>query len=150
MMLTTNFSLAEAAKSQIALRHGLDNTPPPEVIPRLQTTAQRILQPARDHFGVPITPSSWYRSEQVNRLAGSKETSQHILGYAVDFEVPGVSNLTVAKWIAENLEFDQLILEYWAPDDPAAGWVHCSYISYARNRRKVLRFDGRGTLAGLV
>ena len=150
MMLSRNFSLAEATKSQAALRIGIDNTPPPEVIERLRLTAEAILQPVRDHFQIPFTPSSWYRSEQVNRLAGSKETSQHILGYAVDFEVPGVPNMELATWIRNNLQFDQLILEYWAPDDPAAGWVHCSYISYARNRRKVLRFDGKTYQGGLV
>jgi zinc D-Ala-D-Ala carboxypeptidase len=148
MMLSRNFSLAEAAKSQAALRNGIDNTPPPEVIERLRLTAEAILQPVRDYFRIPFTPSSWYRSPILNRRIGGSIKSQHVRGEAVDFEVPGVSNLTVAKWIAENLEFDELILEYWQPGDPAAGWVHCSYADKLRS--DMLRFDGKTYQRGLV
>ena len=55
---------------------------------------------------------------------GSKPTSQHTIGQAADFEVPGVSNMEVAKWIAENCEFDQLILECYTGGN--TGWIRAA------------------------
>lgn len=150
MNLSDNFTLAEAMKSQTAIRNGIDNTPPDEIIPRLKATAQNILQPCRDHYGKSITPSSWYRCLDLNRAVGSKDSSQHRKGEAVDFEVPGVSNHDLAHWINYNLDFDQLILEFHDPSDPSSGWVHCSYVSPEENRREVLTIQPGGTLnAGL-
>jgi zinc D-Ala-D-Ala carboxypeptidase len=147
--LSANFTLDEAVKSQTALRCGIDNTPNAEEIECLRRVAQHILQPVRDHFGIPFTPSSWFRCAALCRQIGSAETSQHAKGQAADFEVPGVANLALAQWIAANLDFDQLILEYWEAGKPAAGWVHCSYLGAGANRREVLRFDGRRYLVGL-
>lgn len=148
MMLTKNFSLAELVKSQLALRHGIDNTPPAPAIENLRALAVHILQPVRDHYCVPITPSSGYRCLRLNRLLGSADSSQHVKGQAVDFEVPGVSNLALARWIANTLDFDQLILEYHDPADPHSGWVHCSYVG-EKNRREILTINTDGVFRGL-
>ena len=149
MQLSTNFSLAEAVKSQTALRCGIDNTPDATQIGCLRLVAERILQPVRDHYAVPFTPSSWFRSVELCEKIGSKATSQHAKGQAADFEVPGTANADLARWISENLDFDQLILEFWKDGDPAAGWVHCSFVAAEGNRREVLRFDGTRFLPGL-
>ena len=68
---------------------------------------------------------------------GGSSKSQHCKGQAVDIEVPVTSNYEVAKWIEENLEFDQLILEFYTPGIPDSGWVHVSYRPDA-NRASVL------------
>jgi hypothetical protein len=68
--------------------------------------------------------------------------SQHTLGQAADFEVPGISNMELAQWIIDNLDYDQLILEFYDDVDPRSGWVHCSYVENP-NRKKALRFDGK-------
>ena len=149
MMLSQNFSLKEAVKSQTALRCSIDNTPDAGQIECLQRTAPAILQPVRDHYGVPFSPSSWFRSKALCEQIGSKPTSQHALGQAADFEVPGVANADLAAWIAATLDFDQLILEFWDAADPAAGWVHCSYRDPANNRKEVLRYDGNSYQPGL-
>lgn len=60
----------------------------------------------------------------------------------MDFEVPGVANVELAKWLIDNVEFDQLILEYFDPNDPAAGWVHCSH-NPIHNRQQALVYDGK-------
>jgi zinc D-Ala-D-Ala carboxypeptidase len=60
---------------------------------------------------------------------GSKFTSQHAKGQAADFEVPGVANIELARWIEANLDYDQLILEFYDPNDPAAGWIHWGRMS---------------------
>ena len=57
---------------------------------------------------------------------------------AADFEIPGVDNRELAKWIRSELEFDQLILEIYKDNEPSSGWAHCSY-STDHNRHQSLR-----------
>ena len=57
---------------------------------------------------------------------GSSLNSQHSKAEAADFEVVGVDNAELADWINRELEWDQLILEYYAPGEPNSGWIHCS------------------------
>ena len=142
-MLTKNFSLAEMVKSQTASRLGIDNTPSPTHEKALKVLCIHILEPCRKQFARSITPSSGYRSKELCKAIGSKATSQHTKGQAVDFKVPGVSNLVLAEWIRDNLEFDQLILEFYNPDEPNAGWVHCSYRADGKNRKEFLSYNGK-------
>lgn len=149
--ISEHFTVHEAVHSQTALRQGINNMPGFEELGAITIVATHILEPVRTHFGIPFSPSSWYRSGELNRAIGSSDTSQHIKGQAVDFEVPGISNFEVAKYIQDNLEFDQLILEFWSHRNLNAGWIHCSYVaSPLENRKEVLRFDGRSYLPGLI
>jgi hypothetical protein len=82
----------------------------------------------------------------LNKAVGGSATSQHCKGEAVDMEVPGVPNYELAKWIQDNLEFDQLILEFYTSGIPDSGWVHCSYKQGGPQRNAVLtaaRVDGK-------
>jgi len=138
MSLTKNFSLIELTKSQTAERKGIDNTPGPEHQENLKSLCEMILQPIRDHFDCVVTISSGYRSPELCVAIGSKTTSQHAKGQAADFEIFGVSNKVLADWIDENLDYDQLILEYWKESDPNSGWVHCSFTN-GNNRKQYLK-----------
>jgi len=133
MQLTTNFTLYELVKSQTAVRLGIHNIPGEEEARSLRLVAEHILQPVRDHFGIPFAPTSGFRCRELNRALKSKDTSQHIKGQAVDLEIPSVSNLELASWIRDTLKFDQLILEFYTAGEEASGWVHCSYVD--KNRR---------------
>jgi zinc D-Ala-D-Ala carboxypeptidase len=126
MKLSTNFSLSELTKSEAATRLGLDNDPTQEIISSLQALVNHILQPVRDKFG-PVVVTSGYRSPEVNKAIGGSATSDHCKGQAADFEVLGKDNRELAIWIAENMQFTQLILEFYKPGVPDSGWVHCSY-----------------------
>lgn len=148
MKLSNNFSLAEMIKSQTALRKGINNTPEQDEIDKLRALCENVLQPVRDHFGKPVTVNSGFRCLQLNRAIGSKDTSQHRKGEAADIEIAGVPNKELAEWIRDNLEFDQLILEFYSDDDPAAGWVHVSYIEQGR-RKQCLTIGKSGTSVGL-
>lgn len=142
MYLSPHFTLKELTRSALAMRHGIDNTPRlTSEIANLEQLTQNILQPVRNHFGVPFSPSSGYRCPRVNRLAGSSDKSQHVKGQAADFEVPGLANKDLADWIKDNLDFDQLILEFYNEADPAYGWIHCSYVKQG-NRNQCLIFNG--------
>ena len=138
MKLTENFSLLELTKSQTAERKGIDNTPGPEHQENLKSLCVNVLQPIRDYFSKVVTISSGYRSPELCTAIGSKITSQHARGEAADFEIFGVSNKELADYINENLDYDQLILEYWKKEDPNSGWVHCSYTN-GNNRKQYLR-----------
>jgi zinc D-Ala-D-Ala carboxypeptidase len=128
MKLTDNFTLAELTKSQTAERCGIDNNPDKEHIENLQRLCDNILQPVRDYFQKPVMISSGYRSPELSQKIGSSSRSQHCKGEAADFEVPGVSNKELANFINENLNFDQVILEFHNPDEINSGWVHASYV----------------------
>ena len=138
MKLTENFSLSELTKSQTAERKGINNTPSPTHQENLKSLCTAILQPVRDHFSRVVSVSSGYRSEALCLAIGSKTTSQHAKGQAADFEIFGISNKELADWIHYNINYDQLILEYWKEEDPNSGWVHCSY-SEGNNRKQYLR-----------
>ena len=138
MNLTENFSLVELTKSQTAERKGIDNTPSPTHRDNLKSLCRHVLQPIRDHFNRVVSVSSGYRSPELCIAIGSKITSQHAKGQAADFEIYGLSNQELAIWINENLEYDQLILEYWKESDPNSGWVHCSF-SLNGNRKQYLK-----------
>ena len=138
MKLSENFSLLELTKSQTAARKDIDNTPSPEHQENLKLLCTHILQPVRDHFERVVSVSSGYRSEELCLAIGSKITSQHAKGQAADFEIYGLSNQELANYIKENLDYDQLILEYWKKEDPNSGWVHCSY-SVNVNRKQYLK-----------
>ena len=138
MQLSENFSLLELTKSQTATRKGIDNDPGPEHQENLKLLCTHILQPVRDHFERVVSVSSGYRSEELCLAIGSKITSQHAKGQAADFEIYGLSNQELANYIKENLDYDQLILEYWKKEDPSSGWVHCSYKGNV-NRKQYLK-----------
>ena len=139
--LSPHFTLKELTRSALAARHDIQNLPEPHEIANLKRLAVKILEPVRLHYNIPFSPSSGYRNPAVNRLAGSKPTSQHLTGEAVDFEIPGIANRDLAEWIKANLTFDQLILEFHNVDDPASGWLHVS-VKENNNRQQSLIYDG--------
>ena len=136
MKLSKNFSLKELTKSSTAIRLGIDNSPNTQQTINLTHLAIHILQPVRNQHGA-TTISSGLRVLELNRAVGSSDTSQHMKGEAADMECPNVDNLELAKWMAENLDFDQLILEGYEEGDSNSGWIHVSYKADGSNRKKL-------------
>ena len=128
MKLTQNFSLHEMTKSETALRLGLDNEPNEQQLAALQTLCEKVLQPIRDYFGMGVKVNSALRTLPVNRAVGSSDNSHHVRGMAADIEIPSIPNAELAEWIVENLDFTQVILEFYTPGIPDSGWVHVSYV----------------------
>lgn len=145
MRLSKNFTLSEFTKSQTAERHGLDNTPSDEHLENAKALFENVVQKVRDQFGV-TTINSGYRGEELNAKVGGSSKSQHCKGEAADIEVPGCSNYDIARWIEQNLDYDQLILEFYTSGIPDSGWVHVSYKADGSNRKSTLtaaREDGK-------
>lgn len=148
MMLTRSFSLQELSKSRTAKNRGWDNTPPPYAVENLKLLCEHVLQPVRDHFNLPVVISSGYRSANVNRAEGGAHSSQHLIGQAADFEIMGVHNADVWRFIKTLPAFDQLIAEHLQLDDPNAGWIHVSYSS-EKNRKQAISCVNGNYVAGL-
>ena len=147
MQLSKHFTLEEMEKSSTGIRLGIKNKAGSGEIKNLGDLCYEILEPVRVKFDKPVTITSGYRSPELSEAIGSKATSQHCLGEAVDMEVIGVSNLEVALWIQNHCDFDQLILEYYT-GEANSGWIHVSYKD-GSNRKQVLTFDGKSYTNGL-
>ncbi len=133
MQLSEHFSLAEMTASETAKRIADPNQPDAATLRRMKALCEHVLEPVRLHFGRPVRVNSGYRALRVNRAVGSNDSSQHPKGEAGDIEIDGVSNIELARWIRDTLDFDQLILEAYRPGQPNSGWVHVSW--RAENRR---------------
>lgn len=147
--LSPHFSLAEFTRSETARRLGIRNVPDDHQVAAMKLFCQKVLEPVRAKFGRPVRITSGFRSPELCVAVGSSKTSQHARGEAADFEITGVDNLTVAKYICDYLVFDQLILENYIRGDPNSGWIHVSYRD-GRLRKDVLTYSRRTYFLGLV
>ena len=148
MKLTANITLDELTKTQTAERKGINNNPNPAQIENLKALAVNILQPVRSHYDKPLIISSGFRCAELCIEIGSSVNSQHVADDSAapaDFEIPGVDNRALASWIRSELEFDQLILEFYRDNEPTSGWIHCSYsTNHNRNQSlRAMREDGK-------
>ena len=153
MKISKNFYLKELLKSDIADRQGIDNSPGEEELASLIVVTHKVLQPIRDEHGV-VTVTSGLRVLELNRLLKSSDHSQHVKGEAVDFECFSMDNKALAKWVEANLDFDQLILEFYREGVPNSGWVHCSFNRVGKNRKETKTFlvskDGTEKIDGII
>lgn len=134
MKLSTHLDLSEVIRSDSAKRNGISNMPTKEHIANFMLLAEKIFEPIREHFGVPIRISSGYRSKELNEKIGGSSTSQHSSGEALDIDNDGttITNKQIFDYIKDNLEFDQLINEF------NYSWVHVSYKSTGKQRKQIL------------
>jgi len=132
--MTPHFTLAELTATS---HRQFDNTPNEKELANLQKLAEFLEQVKTLLDGKPIMINSAFRSKQVNDSVGSKDTSQHRLGYAADFKVPGMTPDQVVRAIIDSdLQFDQVIREFDA-------WTHISISPSPR--RQALIIDRAGT-----
>jgi zinc D-Ala-D-Ala carboxypeptidase len=153
MQLTNNFSLSEMVKSETALRQNMDNTPGDAEIANLKVLCEKVLQPVREHYDKGVKVNSGFRHPNVNAAVGGSKTSDHCKGQAADIEIPGVPNAELAEWIAANLDFTQVILEFYTQGIPDSGWVHVSYdpANLKKQTLTAVKKDGKTVyLPGLV
>lgn len=140
--LSDHFTIAEATFSDTANRNKLDNTPSNYTLQIMKQTAF-CMERVRAALGnLPLHINSWYRSPEVNEAVGSKDSSQHIKGEAVDFVCPDFGTpVAIAKKLIELkdlIRFDQLIME--------GTWIHISFpISTGKPRGQVLSLLRNGT-----
>jgi uncharacterized protein YcbK (DUF882 family) len=141
MNLTPHFSLEELTASETAERNGWDNTPNEQELANLNRLATFLEQVKVVLGGKPIMINSGLRTKKVNDAVGSKDTSQHRLGCAADFKVPGMTPDEVVKAIvASGIGYDQVIREF-------DRWTHISVPNSEDTapRQQALIIDKAGT-----
>lgn len=128
-MISEHLSLKEVTKSSTALKFGIKNIPSEKHLNNLKIYAQKIFEPIRNHFNVPIFISSGYRSKKLNSIIGGSKSSQHCKGQALDLDQDHrnskIQNKDIFYFVKDNLEFDQMIWEFGDRNNP--GWVHISF-----------------------
>lgn len=136
--LTTGsyFSIEELCASDVAKKHGIDNTPSAPVVANLQKLITNCLNPVREIYGSPIIISSGYRCKALNEKVGGVANSQHLTGCAADL-VPdhGGTLKGIFEACVKFGNYDQLIIE---ENNKGNRWVHVSYSE--QNRREVLAY----------
>jgi D-alanyl-D-alanine dipeptidase len=144
MQLSKHLSLAEVTRSDSAKRNGISNEPTPAHLENFKLLAEKVFEPIREHFKVPIHISSGYRSAALNKAIGGALSSQHCSGEAIDIDMDGTSitNKQIFDFIKQHLNFDQLIWEFGTNSNP--DWVHVSYESTGKQRKQVLKAIKQG------
>ena len=137
-----HFSLDELTFSETAARKGIDNTPSDDVLDNLYKTAMEMENVRELLNNNPILVSSGYRSLSVNELLGSKPTSAHTRGLAVDFTCPkfGDPHDIVDAIFGSDILYDQIILEFDL-------WCHLAFPADGESaRKKALIINKKGTM----
>ena len=140
MNLTPHFTLEELTHTD---HREFDNTPNEQELANLKRLALFLEDVKTALDGKPIMVNSAFRSKQVNDAVGSKDSSQHRIGCAVDIRVPGLTpDQVVRAIIASGLPYDQVIREF-------DRWTHVSVPNTpeAAPRRQALIIDKTGTRA---
>jgi uncharacterized protein YcbK (DUF882 family) len=140
MKLTEHFSLEELTHTD---HREYDNTPNDKELENLKRLAEFLEEVKTLLGGKPIMVNSAFRSKQVNDAVGSRDTSQHRIGCAVDIRVPELTPDQVVKAvIASSLPYDQVIREF-------DRWTHLSIPNTpdAKPRKQALIIDKSGTRA---
>ena len=138
-MISKHISYKEGVYSVTAIRKGIDNEPNEEQLSNMKLDAEKIFEPVRTHFKVPIKVNSFFRSPDLNKAIGGSTKSQHCKGQAIDIDdtYGKIKNSDIYWWIKDNLDFDQMIWEFGNNDNP--DWVHVSYVSLDKNRNRCLK-----------
>ena len=137
--ISPHITYVEATFSQTATKHRMENIPNTEQLAAMRLIAEKIFEPMRAHFNIPIAITSFFRTKQVNTLVGGAINSQHTKGEAMDINAAvlgGTTNAEIFHFIKNNLLFDQLIWEFGDHLNP--DWVHVSY-KLTGNKRQVLK-----------
>lgn len=149
MKLTEHFTLFELTASNRARDLGIDNTPPPEIVPRLVMVAE-MLERIRSTLNCPVVVTSGYRCERLNMAVGGSSTSDHPRGHAADIVSPRYGTATeVAKALAplvSVLGIGQIILE----GVRGKQWVHVSTRTPEKAVNRVITITDAGVKAGIV
>jgi len=140
MNLSPHFTLDELTHTD---HREIDNSPNQAEIENLQRLANFLEEVKTVLGGKPVMISSGFRCKALNDAVGSKDTSQHRVGCAADFRVPGMTpDEVVRAIIASGIGYQQIIREF-------DRWTHISVPNQADEtpRKQALIIDKQGTRA---
>jgi putative chitinase len=138
MNLSLHFTLEELTFTD---HREYDNTPNEQELKNLKRLSLFLEEVKKLLGGKAIMVNSAFRSAEVNRAVKSTDKSQHRLGCACDFRVPGMTpDEVVQAIINSDLQYDQCIREF-------DRWTHLSIPNTVDNkpRKMALIIDKQGT-----
>ena len=148
--MTPHFILSELTASDTAARLGIDNDLPDELRENALKTLE-MMERIRYHIDAPISITSGYRCEALNRAVGSKPGSDHTLAFACDFKAPRAGTpFEIAKSLASVIDvlgIGQLILEFATAN--GGGWTHVSLARPDKIINRIITIDKTGTRSGI-
>ena len=136
MATKSYFTIDELYASDTAKKYGIDNTPNPTIITRLQRLID-FLNPIREAWGSAIKVTSGYRCEKLNCLVGGSKTSSHTIGYGVDLIPLNGKMSEFKKFIVDymkNKMFDQCIIEKSGKTE----WIHIGLYNLKGQQRRMI------------
>jgi hypothetical protein len=140
MNLSPHFTLDELTHTD---HREIDNSPNQAEIENLQRLANFLEEVKTVLGGKPVMISSGFRCKALNDAVGSKDSSQHRVGCAADFRVPGMTpDEVVRAIIASGIGYQQIIREF-------DRWTHISIPNQAGDtpKKQALIIDKAGTRA---
>jgi len=126
------FKLIEFTQSETAKRLNIENSPNGSDIHNIVQLIKNVLIPAREWLGHPIYITSGYRSRNLNAAVGGVLASQHCTGHAADITCSPKQLQLLYNYIANTLDFDQLI--YYI----GKNFIHVSYVTHRTNRKQII------------
>ena len=136
MITKSYFTIDELCASDTAKKYGIDNTPNPTIITRLQRLINS-LNPIREAWGSAIKVTSGYRCEKLNCFVGGSKTSSHTIGYGVDLIPLNGKMSEFKKFIVDymkNKMFDQCIIEKSGKTE----WIHIGLYNAKGQQRRMI------------
>ena len=153
--LSPHFELREFTVSATARKYGIVNEPPAEAVENLKALCVHTLEPLREALGLPIVITSGYRCKALNdKIGHHSDRSQHMKGQATDLVVHTDSTddtdnrrkrlIQAFRQILTDpkISFDQVIIY--------PSFIHVSYVSNGKNRRKITKGYGNGKYCALT
>lgn len=139
LMYYDAISMNAILNPQYPERKNYDNTPTQQSLDNLINIGNKIYDPLCDFIGFKITVTSAYRGAYLNNDVDGSENSQHRIGEALDIDTVPNRNSELFYYIANNLNFDQLIWEIGDANNPQ--WVHVSLKKTGVNRKKITIYN---------
>ena len=121
------FNMTEFSRSATAVSLGIDNTIPKECKANIETLVHCVLDPIREHWGLPIRVTSGYRSPELNEEVNGVEDSYHMEGCAADISATDpernveLMSLIRAMHLVGKLALTECYL------GPKARYIHVAY-----------------------
>lgn len=132
MKLTENFTFEEMIDSATAKAKGINNTPNQKETENITKLCETILQPIRNKYGKPITVTSGFRCEKLNKAVGGVPTSQHRFGEAAD--IICASNKQLWNVITEMIRRKEITVGQLI-NEKNLSWIHISLPTKTKNNQ---------------
>lgn len=143
--LSEHLTISEFTDSDTAVRLGIDNALPAELLQAAQATGA-MLERVRGVLGTPMLVSSGYRCMALNTAIGSGLGSDHPKAEALDFRSPDFGTpLAICQALEPRLSelgIGQIIFEHT--------WVHISTRAPVNPVNAVLTLASPGYVEGIV